>query len=135
MRKYPPGLNLIRTAAKDYTYNGKVIEKGTLLIVSVYAIHNDPEFYPEPEKFIPERFEPSEVAKRPSSSYMPFGEGPRICIGLRFGLLQARIGLAMLLHNFKFTLSSRTTVPLVFSKDATILTSEGGMYFHMLPVQ
>jgi len=131
MRKYPPGTSLLRVATKNYSFEGHVIEEGTTLMVPVYSIHHDPEFYPEPEIYRPERFEPEEVAKRPALSYMPFGEGPRICIGLRFGLMQARIGLAMLLHNFRFTLNKKTNTPLKFSKGAIVLTAEGGMYFDL----
>lgn len=58
-----------------------IIEKGQQLIIPVHSLHNDPEYYPDPEVFDPERFSPEQTAKRPSGTYLPFGDGPRICIG------------------------------------------------------
>lgn len=97
-------------------------------MIPVYGIHHDPEIYEEPEKFIPERFEPDQVKLRPSCTFLPFGDGPRNCIGLRFGMLQARIGLVMLLKHFEFSPSSRTTIPLELSKKHLVLTPVGGLW-------
>lgn len=58
------------------------IKKGTPVVISVEGVHWDPEYYPNPEKFDPERFSLDEKIKRPHYSYIPFGEGPRICIGI-----------------------------------------------------
>lgn len=106
-----------------------VFEKGTRIWIPAYAIHHDPEYYPDPEKFDPERFSAEEVAKRDSVLWLPFGDGPRNCVGLRFGMMQARVGLVMLLNNFEFSRCSKTSVPLTLKKDAFILTNDGGIYF------
>jgi len=58
-----------------------IIEKGQQIIIPTYAMHHDSKYYPEPEKFIPERFSAEEKVKRPNGIYLPFGDGPRICIG------------------------------------------------------
>jgi cytochrome P450 len=58
-----------------------VVEKGTQILIPVMALQNDPKYYPDPEKFDPERFNEEEKKKRPPCTYLPFGEGPRICIG------------------------------------------------------
>jgi hypothetical protein len=57
------------------------MEKGTQVLVSVLGLHHDPKYFPDPERFDPERFNEEEKKKRPHFSYLPFGEGPRICIG------------------------------------------------------
>jgi cytochrome P450 family 6 len=58
-----------------------VLEKGILTVIPVLALHHDPKYYPDPERFDPERFSEEENAKRHQYVYLPFGEGPRICIG------------------------------------------------------
>jgi cytochrome P450 family 6 len=58
-----------------------VLEKGILTVIPVLALHHDPKYYPDPERFDPERFSEEEKAKRHHYVYLPFGEGPRMCIG------------------------------------------------------
>ncbi len=80
---YTSGFRLERTCNRDYKVPGSdyVIKKDTHIAVPVYAIHHDPEHYPNPEKFDPQRFNAVNKAKRNPYSYMPFGQGPRNCIG------------------------------------------------------
>ncbi|XP_029344137.1 probable cytochrome P450 6a13 isoform X1 [Acyrthosiphon pisum] len=83
LRKYPPLVALFRKASQTYRVpnSSLIIEKGQKIIIPIYAIHYDNKYYSDPEKFIPERFSAEEKAKRPSGVYLPFGDGPRICIG------------------------------------------------------
>nr|AAF97936.1 cytochrome P450 CYP6N3v1 [Aedes albopictus] len=133
LRKYPPASNLTRIVSKDYKLPNcdVVLQQGSTIIVPVYALHHDAEYYPNPEKYDPDRFTPEEVAKRNPYCFLPFGEGPRNCIGMRFGIMQARVGLAYLLKDFSFTLSSKTPVPLKISPHNPILTSEGGLWLNV----
>ena len=83
MRKYPPVGNLLREVTVPYTLsdtNAK-LDVGTRVVIPVYALHHDPKYFPNPDQFDPERFSEEEKAKRPHYVYMPFGEGPRNCIG------------------------------------------------------
>jgi cytochrome P450 family 6 len=57
------------------------VEKGMQVVVPILGLHHDPKYYPDPERFDPERFSEEEKKKRPHFSYLPFGEGPRMCIG------------------------------------------------------
>ena len=83
MRKYPSLGILNRVCNNDFEIPASniKIEKGTPIIIPVLGLHKDPKYYPDPEKFDPERFENENIGKRPSSVYLPFGDGPRICIG------------------------------------------------------
>lgn len=98
------------------------------MLVSVYGIHHDPDIYDDPEKFDPDRFLPENFTNRHQMSFIPFGQGPRICIGERFGYIEMKVGLATLLSKFKFHKSPRTKLPLSFSKKNLVLSPEGGLY-------
>ncbi|RZB38957.1 p450 domain containing protein [Asbolus verrucosus] len=89
LRKYPPVPFITRLCVKDYQVPGTntVIEKGTRVIIPILGIHHDKEYYPHPERFEPERFNEENSTSRPHYAHIPFGEGPRICIG-RMELLQ-----------------------------------------------
>jgi hypothetical protein len=84
LRKYPPVPVYLRECTKDYRIPGKdvIIEKGTPVMVPIYGVQNDPDYFPQPERFDPRRFSPEEKAKRDHYTSIPFGEGPRICIGM-----------------------------------------------------
>lgn len=97
-------------------------------IIPAYAIHHDPVLYPQPEKFNPDRFTSENVKQRESIEWLPFGDGPRNCIGLRFGLMQTRVGLAYLLRNFKFSVCDKTEIPLTWDKKSFLLCSKNGIF-------
>ncbi|XP_065094827.1 probable cytochrome P450 6a13 [Ochlerotatus camptorhynchus] len=136
LRKYPPFMTIIRQVTENYYVPDMnvTLEKGHGLIISVHAIHNDPRYYPDPDKFDPERFSPEEVAKRHPMAFIPFGEGPRICIGLRFGMMQACIGLAYLLKHFRFSLSPKMELPLKTVPTTIVSNSEGGLWLNVEPL-
>ncbi|XP_037947259.1 probable cytochrome P450 6a23 [Teleopsis dalmanni] len=130
LRLHPVGAHLIRKARSHYeTSDPKYyIEEGTLIVIPSLAIHHDPEFYPEPEKFKPERFSAEEIKSRPSCTWLPFGEGPRNCIGLRFGKMQACIGLTYLIKNFKFTVAKETQIPYILDVEPLVLNAKNGIH-------
>lgn len=138
LRKYPVASSLQRIALQDYKIpNTKItIPKGTPVSVPIHAIHWDEELYPEPEKFDPERFTQEEVSARHPMAYIPFGEGPRICIGMRFGLVETKLGLAKILLNYKFTLDrSKTSVPLKISPTSFVLTPAEKIFLNIAKVE
>ncbi|EDW08931.1 cytochrome P450 6a2 [Drosophila mojavensis] len=125
---------LERKALNDYVVPGHpkyVIEKGTQIILPAAAYHRDEDLYPEPEKFDPERFSPEQVAARDSVEWLPFGDGPRNCVGMRFGQMQTRVGLAQLIRNFKFTVCDKTDIPLTYDPKSFVLGTVGGIHLRV----
>lgn len=96
-----------------------------------YAFHHDPELYPNPSKFDPDRFLDENKSTRHPFAHLPFGEGPRICIGLRFGLMQVKVGLAMLLKKFKFEVCDKTNVTLEIENIHMLLLPLGEVWLNM----
>ncbi|KAI4454492.1 cytochrome p450 [Holotrichia oblita] len=133
LRKYPPVPTLLRQCVIDYKLPNSdfTLEAGTKVEIPVYALQHDPEFYPDPDKFDPERFTEENKAKRHPYVYIPFGEGPRICIGLRFGLMQSRVGLALILSRYRVKLHSKTITPIGISPTAFLMSSNNTIWLEL----
>ncbi|HEX8355137.1 MAG TPA: cytochrome P450 [Pyrinomonadaceae bacterium] len=101
MRLYPPAWALGRLALEDYEVGGYRIPRGSLVLVSQYVIQRDPRFFPDPERFDPERWTPEAKAARPQFAYFPFGGGPRRCIGEGFAWTEAVLILATLARRWR----------------------------------
>lgn len=114
LRMYPPLGFLDRVANNDYKLpdSNLVIEKGTPIMISMIGMHYDEQYFPNPKKFDPERFNDVNKRSRPGYVYFPFGEGPHICIGARIGLLQAKLGILHLLKQHEYSPSEHTTIPM-----------------------
>ncbi|XP_077994525.1 cytochrome P450 3A24-like isoform X2 [Glandiceps talaboti] len=112
LRMYPPGFRFDRKCSQDTVINGIKIPKDILVGIPAYAIHHDPELYPNPSKFDPDRFTKEEKEKRHPYAYLPFGAGPRSCIAMRFALLNAKVGLVRILQKFSFEPCAETEIPL-----------------------
>ncbi|XP_072748583.1 uncharacterized protein [Anoplolepis gracilipes] len=140
LRKYPVGLMLDRLCLKDFelppTLPGKkpfTIRKGQAIWVPVYGLHHDPRYFEEPEKFDPERFR-GERKKNSLNcgAYLPFGLGPRMCIGNRFALLETKVLIFHLLARCDLKPCEKTSIPLKISKEFN-LKPEGGFWMNMSP--
>ncbi|GAB0095793.1 hypothetical protein DMENIID0001_112190 [Sergentomyia squamirostris] len=130
LRKHPVKGTIMRVVKKDYKVPNMdvVLKKGMHVYIPVLGIHNDPDIYPEPEKFDPDRFTPEAIKARHPYAFLAFGEGPRICIGLRFGMMQTKAGIANLILNYNFTPSGRTKYPIQYSKTSILFSMEGGFW-------
>lgn len=104
LRKWPPAWNVSRAAQEDTELGGYPIKKYSVGLVSAYCIHHDERWYPEPDTFDPERFTPQAEAERPRYSYIPFGGGPRVCIGNMFAMMEAQLILASIVQRYRLTL-------------------------------
>ncbi|KAJ8941641.1 hypothetical protein NQ318_010667 [Aromia moschata] len=124
LRLYPVLPIVPRICEKDYKVPGTevIIEKGCFVMVTNMGLHRDPEYYPDPDKFDPERFSPENKSSRPNVAYIPFGEGARICVGKRFGLLATKLGVIAMILNFEVTLNEKTTKQIKFETNELIFT-------------
>lgn len=109
LRKYPPLTEFTRRVSQDkYQIKGITLEKDTVVIVPAYAIHHHPDYYPNPEKYNPDRFMPENKHLLVPYTYMPFGQGPRNCMGMRFAYQEIKLCLARLILNYQFHSTPKT---------------------------
>ncbi|XP_077424365.1 cytochrome P450 3A30-like [Vanacampus margaritifer] len=116
-RLYPIVNRLERVAKSSVDVSGVTIPKGTVVMVPVYALHRDPSLWPEPDTFKPERFSKENKDNIDPYAFLPFGAGPRNCIGMRFALLMMKLPLVEILQNFSFVPCQETDIPMVLSVD------------------
>ncbi|XP_072761649.1 cytochrome P450 4C1-like [Anoplolepis gracilipes] len=100
LRLYPSVFFILRKTAEDVKLQSYVVPSGTNIYLNIWGVHRDPNFWPNPEVFDPDRFLPEKIKNRHPYSYIPFSAGPRNCIGQRFGLLEMKAVVAPLIHNF-----------------------------------
>lgn len=141
LRMYPVGVALDRLCVEDFELPPALpglkpftIKKGQDIWIPVYGLHHDPKYFEEPEKFDPERF----LGERKNNTlhcgaYLPFGLGPRMCIGNRFALIETKVLLFHLLARCDLAPCEKTTIPMKLSKDGFNLKPEGGFWLNVLP--
>ncbi|XP_069503688.1 cytochrome P450 3A24-like [Ambystoma mexicanum] len=112
MRLYPPGGRLERICKKTIEINGLTIPEGVVTMIPVYVLHRDPDYWPEPDVFNPDRFSKENKESQEPYTFLPFGSGPRNCIGMRFALLNIKVATVALLQHFTFQTCKDTTIPL-----------------------
>uniref|UniRef100_A0A8D1F3E5 unspecific monooxygenase n=1 Tax=Sus scrofa TaxID=9823 RepID=A0A8D1F3E5_PIG len=120
LRIFPVTPRLERVCKKDVEIHGVSVPKGTVMMVPVFSIHRDPELWPEPEEFRPERFSKKNKDTINPYTYLPFGTGPRNCIGMRFALMNMKLALVRVLQNFSFKPCKETQIPLKISSQGLI---------------
>ncbi|NGN63313.1 cytochrome P450 [Streptomyces sp. A7024] len=113
MRLYPPGPYGAREATEELRLGEYTVPAGTTLFYPFWAVHMNPEYWPEPEVFDPDRFTPEASAGRHRLAYIPFGIGPRSCEGAALAMVEATLVLATLLKRFRFRpAEGRTVTPI-----------------------
>ncbi|XP_065214692.1 probable cytochrome P450 6a20 isoform X2 [Planococcus citri] len=136
LRKYPLGPILLRLCTENYKIPDSevVIKKGTSIVIPLMGFNADSKYYERPDDFYPEHFTKEAISKRPHYAYLPFGEGPRVCIE-RFARMQIIVGAVHLLKDFAFELSPKTTLPLQVTPSAAGLAVKGGVWMKCRPWQ
>ncbi|XP_014788122.1 cytochrome P450 3A8 [Octopus bimaculoides] len=114
LRMYPSAIRIQREVSNNVQVSGWTFPKDTDISLSVYPLHHDPEYWPEPEKFIPERFSPECKEKIHPYAYIPFGAGPRICLGMKLARLESKLAIARLVKKYEFIKSFKTDEHLNF---------------------
>ncbi|XP_065311301.1 cytochrome P450 3A24-like [Dermacentor albipictus] len=126
LRLFPPATRLERSGYEDYTLGdtGIKLPKECSIMIPVYAMHHDPELFPDPDSFRPERFSDENVDSVQPYTYLPFGAGPRNCIGMRLALQSVKLCLLHSLHSVQFVRTDKTKDPLTIKKGLGVLTAE-----------
>lgn len=129
LRLFPPIYALTREATQEVELGGYVLPRGAVLYVLPYNLHHRPELYPEPARFDPARFTPAAEAARSRTAWLPFGAGPRTCIGMHFALLEGHLVLAELTRRLGFAPVGEAPRCLALAT----LRPEGGLRLRVTP--
>jgi cytochrome P450 family 9 len=136
LRKWPPAFLSERICNKDCTVeieNGKqvTIKNKQIVLMPIIGFHHDPAFFPNPDKFDPDRFNEDNKDKQNMNAFMPFGLGPRNCIGSRFALMEFKTVLYYMLLNFKINVCEKTQIPLKYLKSMTVVKAEKDIWIEL----
>lgn len=130
LRLYPPAWLGARRAVRDFEFAGARVPAGLPVSYSSWASHRLPEVFEDPDCFRPERFEPERRAQLPRGAYVPFGQGPRVCIGKRFGYTEVQAIAAALLRRFEPELPPAHRLKVQW---APTLSPKGGLRLRLRP--
>lgn len=129
LRIYPPVTGFVsRKCNKECTIGDLVVPEGVILQAPVWDIHHDPELWPDPWKFDPDRFSPENKSSINNVAFLPFGAGPRNCIGMRFAQLEAKLAISRLVKTFKFVRCEKTEDRLQLICPTVIINPANGVY-------
>ena len=123
LRLYPAAPALLRTPVGSVEIGGEAINEKTSMFIPIYSIHRHHGLWDDPDRFDPDRFRPEAAKARHRLAYMPFGGGPRVCIGMQFSLLETVAILAEILPRLRFMPPAETPVPVA----QVTLRPRGGM--------
>ncbi|XP_033725113.1 cytochrome P450 3A12-like [Pecten maximus] len=132
LRLYPCAPGTARMCTKDCTINGVKFKEGMMIRVMAYTLYEDEECFPQPHKFIPERFSTAARRERHPYMFIPFGQGPRICVGMKFGIMLVKLAMVKILQKYVIVPCSKTQDPLP-SVLRPMLAPRNGVFIKLLP--
>lgn len=106
------------------------IEKGMGIILPVFQFQNDAEYYPKPRSFNPDRFAAGPKEFIDKGTFLPFGDGPRYCLGMKLALMQTKAAIYEIIKNFKLSVNSKTDKDLVIDPDSLMNVKRGGIWLN-----
>lgn len=132
LRLYPPVWGFGREVVSACEIGGYPLKKGDQLFICPYLAHRDPHYYPDPERFDPDRWAHGLMKRLPAGAYIPFGRGPRMCLGRSFAMMEAMIVSALILQRYKLVPDPATEV---VARSGITLRPEPGLKMRILPRQ
>lgn len=140
LRKWPITIATDRLCVKPYTIEPTQpgekpihIKEGDLMSIPIMSMQRDPRFYPNPDRFDPERFSEENKPSVNPYTYLTFGIGPRSCIGNRFALLEMKTIIFYVLSRFDIVVVDKTAIPLEIVNNVVNLTAKGGFWLGLKP--
>lgn len=140
LRKWAPAVSMDRRCVKPYTIEPKTSDEspihlkvGDQIWYPIMPLHMDPKYFPDPERFDPERFNEENKKNIIPYTYLPFGSGPRICVGSRFALMEVKLLFVYLLSKFSIVVTEKTQIPILMSKKSFTLQAEDGIWLKFEP--
>ncbi|XP_018378335.1 PREDICTED: cytochrome P450 6j1-like [Trachymyrmex cornetzi] len=133
MRLVPAALLMKKRCTEEFELKGSDgvvcrVPPGMTIFIPVQALHKDSQYWENPEEYDPERFNSDRKSNIDRFTFLPFGEGPRICVGMRMAQLQVKAGLAMFVRKCKLELSPKTQMPLKLIPGTILPTPKGGLW-------
>ena len=140
---HPPFTAISRECTVDtelISENGQKvkIEKGINIYIPTYQLQHDPEYYQNPEEFIPERFckeNGGMKAFKDKGVFLTFGDGPRICLGMKFAQMQSKAAIVEIVTNFQIKISDKTSEPLIMDPKEFLNIKQGGLWLNFIPLE
>lgn len=140
LRISPPGFTMSKVCTESIeleNYDGRpvLIEAGTAIHIPIHAIQNDCDLFPNPHVFDPDRFDGNDVKLlRDEGKFFPFGNGPRLCLGMRFSTLQIKAVIAEIVNNFTLSVNERTKEPIIIEPKDYLYLSVHNVFLNYEPI-
>lgn len=133
LRLYPIAGVLDRICNTPYEIPGSnyIVRKGQRILIPVLGLHHDPKYFPDPEKFDPDRFSEKNKSNIVRGTYLPFGDGPRMCIGMRFAFMEMKATLASLVMRYDLEPSEKTEIPLKIERTMLLYAPKNGVWLRL----
>jgi cytochrome P450 len=145
LRLEPVSMYMSKICTEDIAFNFSkhddrvaVVEKGILMVIPVMSLHRDPQHYSDPESFDPDRFSADKGGAKyykDKGVFLPFGDGPRICLGMRFALAQSKAAIVEVVENFELESSSKVQFPLTIAPMNYLNIIVGGLWAKFRPLK